>query len=84
MWTKEFWTATAERVIASVVGAILAVLTADGFDVITADWRGILIAAAVAGFISLAKGIVANAATKTGPSLTNAEVVTSAARSNGL
>lgn len=75
IWTGAFWQATAERVIATIVGALVAVLAADGFDVLNADWRGIVTTIGIAGAVSLLKAILANVATKTGPSLTNSEQV---------
>lgn len=75
IWSRGFWAATAERVLVTAVQALLAVLTADGFDLISADWRGILVAVGTAALLSLLKAIVANAATKNGPSLTDSEQV---------
>ena len=75
IWTPAFWRATAERIIATIVGALIAVLTADGFDVLSVDWPGILTTIGLAGLVSLLKAILANVATQTGPSLTNSEQV---------
>lgn len=77
MFTKPFWIATAERVIASIVGAVLAVLTADGFDILNADVRAVLATAGLAGLVSLLKALVAsNIGDNRGPSLANEKVGT--------
>ena len=76
LWTGKFWKALAERVIATLVFTLIGIATADGFDVMNADWPQILVAVGVAGGLSLLKGIVANLATGTGPGLGTAETVT--------
>lgn len=78
IYTAAFWRATFERVIATAVQALLALVIVDGFDVLNADWRGIGLAVATAALLSLIKNVAANAITKTGPSLTNDERVTGA------
>lgn len=79
IWTGAYWKAVVERILWTFVqalgGALLAVVTAEGFDWETADWRRALIGAAIAAGIATLKGLVANAVTKTGPSTTNAEQV---------
>jgi hypothetical protein len=75
IWTRAFWQATAERVIATVVGALVAVLTADGFDLLNTNWQGVLTTIGVAAAVSLLKAVLANVATQNGPSLTNSEQV---------
>jgi len=77
MLTKAFWTATAERVIASFAGAVIAILTADGFDVLSADWGGILTGGGIAALVSLLKALVASrVGDNPGPSLANETVTT--------
>lgn len=66
MWTRAFWKATAERVVASFAGGVLA-----GFG-IGASWPGALAAGGIAAAVSLLKALVASR-TGDGPSLTNAE-----------
>lgn len=76
MFSRAFWIATAERVIASIAGAVIAVLTADGFDLLNAHWPGILATAGVAGLVSLLKALVAaNIGDNPGPSLANERVI---------
>lgn len=75
IWKKQFWKATTERVISSVAGGALAVIGADQFGVLNADWVGIGSVALGAGVVSLLKAVAAQGATKTGPGLTNAETL---------
>ena len=72
MLTLAFWKATAERVIASVAGGALAVIGADQFGVVQADWQGIASVALGAGVVSLLKAL-AFGASDGNPSATNAE-----------
>lgn len=75
MLNRAFWTATLERIVATVAGAVLAVLTADGFDLLTADWRGVLSTAGLAGLVSLLKALIASrVGDNPGPSLANERV----------
>ena len=81
IWTGEFWKATGERVIITAVqGAVIAfgydVSQAIGpVDAFTFGWQRAAGFALGGAVLSLFKCILANAATKTGPSLTDAEVV---------
>ena len=75
IWTRDFWSATAERVLMTAAQVLIAVLTADGFDLIAANWRDIGVMVGTAALLSLLKSVAANAATRTGPSLTNSEQV---------
>lgn len=75
IWSKDTWKAIAERVVSTTVQALIAVLTADGFDLINANWKDIGIIVGTAALLSFLKSILANAATKTGPSFTNSEQV---------
>jgi hypothetical protein len=72
MFTLAFWKAAFERIVASIAGAALAVIGADAFGVLQADWQGIASVALGAGVVALLKALAAGA--KDGnPSLTNAE-----------
>lgn len=75
IWTRAFWKAATERVIASVAGGALAVLGADAFNVLDTDWQGIAAVAAGAGVVSLLKAVAAGAG-GSGPSVGNAERLT--------
>ena len=75
MWTKAFWKATAERVIASIAGGALSVMGFDSFGVVEADWVGISSVALGAGVVALLKALAVGY--KDGnPSAINAEIVT--------
>jgi hypothetical protein len=74
-WSKDFWLATLERVVRTAAGAMLALIIVDGFDLLTADWVGILSAITVASLISLLMAISSNGVTKSGPALTDSEQV---------
>jgi hypothetical protein len=75
IWTRGFAIALAERIIATFVFCLAGIITADGFDFEHMSWKKVLIAAAASAALSLAKGLVANAATKNGPSVTSSEQV---------
>ena len=72
MYTLAFWKAALERIIASIAGGALAVIGADTFGAIEADWQGIASVALGAGVVSLLKALAFGG--KDGnPSATNAE-----------
>ena len=75
IWTRGFWMATGERVIRTVAGALIALVTVAGFSPRTADWVDIFITAGLAAFVSLLFAILSNTATKSGPALTESEQV---------
>lgn len=75
IWTKDFWLALFERVVATFVQVLLAVIAVDGFDFVQADWREILATAGIAAGVAFLKGLLANLATRTGPGLTDSEQV---------
>lgn len=76
MFTLAFWRATLERVVASFVGAVLAALGGNVFDVTTLDVGQIAKLGAGAALVSLLKAILAATTTGGGPSFTNAETLT--------
>jgi len=81
LWTKSFWLALLERVVATFLMTFLAItgldaggaIGDDGLDQV--DWLNALAGAGIAAALSAVKGILANLATKDGPSLTHAEQV---------
>jgi len=75
VWNLNFWKATAERVIRTVVGALISLLIVDGFDLRDADWADIAATVGLAALISLLFAISSNVATKSGPALTDSEQV---------
>lgn len=74
MLTLAFWKATAERVVSSVAGGALAIIGADQFGVVHADWQGIASVALGAGVVSLLKALAVGSSDGN-PSATNAETV---------
>ena len=72
MYSLEFWKAALERIIASIAGGALAVISADVFGALEADWYGIASVALGAGVVALLKALAAGARDGN-PSLTNAE-----------
>jgi len=81
IWTKSFWVALAERVIATFIITFLTLTGLDAGGAIGGDgldqvnWLVALEGAAIAAALSLVKGVLANLATKDGPSLTHSEQV---------
>lgn len=77
MWTREFWKATAERMVRSATGAMLSVLVVgDGLlDALNADWGNTLSIGAGGAVVALLLALSGNAVTGTGPSFSNVEVV---------
>lgn len=74
IWTKDFWAATTERAVKTAAQAGLLYVGADQFNVLAFDWvsfAGFLGGGAV---LSVLSSLAGNAATKTGPSFTQAEV----------
>ena len=70
MWTAEFWKAAGERALSTFAQALLAVLSADGLDLITAPWSSALSTAGLAAVLSVLKSVAANKVYGAGPSLT--------------
>ena len=81
IWTKSFLLATLERVIATFIMTFIALTGLDaggavgGSGLDQVDWLNALAGAGIAAALSAAKCVIANAATKDGPSLTHAEQV---------
>ena len=78
IWTKSYALGLLERVIATFVMTFLSITGLDAFvagetGIDGIDWSAALIASAVAAGLSVLKGLVANAVTKDGPSLSHAE-----------
>lgn len=75
IWTKDFWKATAERVVSTAAQAGLLAIGADQFDVLQLDWSSFAGFVGGGAVLSLLKSLAANAITQTGPGLTDAEQV---------
>lgn len=72
MWSLLFWKDVAERVIATAAQVLIALFTADGFDLLQADWAAMGVAVAVAAALVVLKSVAANAAV--GPSISPASL----------
>jgi hypothetical protein len=75
IWTKAFWLATGERVLATFLASVLGFLTFDGFAITDADWSNILSVSGTVAGITLIKCLLANLSTRNGPGFTDAEQV---------
>jgi hypothetical protein len=74
VWTAEFWKAAGERSASTFAQALIAVLGADGLDIVTAPWESALKTAALAAVLSVAKSVAANKLYGSGPSLTTERI----------
>jgi r1t holin len=74
MWSTAFWKAAAERAIKTAAQALIAVMTADGFDLLDADWKARLLSAGLATLLSLLSSVVSAGAGNPGPSLSTEHV----------
>jgi hypothetical protein len=69
VWTPEFSKAVAERAVSTFAQALVAVLSADGLDIVTAPWWSALSTAGLAAVLSVLKSVAANQIGDPGPSL---------------
>ena len=79
IWTKSYLLSLLERVIATLLQIAIGFLTAfvgNGSTFEGWDWKNTLTAIIVGTVLSLLKGILANLATKDGPSVLHTEKVT--------
>lgn len=74
MWTLAFWKAASERAVKTFAQALVAVMTADGFGLLDADWPARLSAAGLAALLSLLTSIGSAGAGNPGPSLSTEAV----------
>lgn len=75
MWSSAFWRAAFERAVKTFCQALLAVMTADGFGLLDADWPARLSAAGMAAVLSLLSSIGSAGAGNPGPSLSSETTV---------
>jgi hypothetical protein len=69
-WSKTYWADLAERVAATFVGALIAMLTADGTGVVSGNPRQWWLIVGLPTVLSLLKGLAANLAhPDSGPSV---------------
>lgn len=59
MYNAFFWKDVSERVLATVAQVLIAMLTADGFNLLTADFTAMGVAALTAAILVVLKAIVA-------------------------
>lgn len=59
IWNAAFWKGTFERVLASIIGAALALLTGDTTGIINVGWLDVLNVSLLAGLVSLLKAVLA-------------------------
>lgn len=59
MWNSFFWKDVFERVVSTVAQVLIALLTADGFDLLNADFTAMLVACLVAGALVVLKALAA-------------------------
>lgn len=69
MWTLAFWKATAERAVKTFAQSLLAVMAADGFGLLNADWVARLSAAGMAAVLSVLSSLASSGVNGPGPSL---------------
>lgn len=74
MWTAAFWKAAGERAIKTFAQALFAVMSADGFGLLDADWPARLGAAAMAAALSVLASVASSGVGGPGPSLGPEEV----------
>jgi len=71
MWSSAFWKAAFERAVKTFAQALVAVMTADGFGLLDADWTARLSAAGMAAVLSLLASVGSAGVGGPGPSLAN-------------
>lgn len=70
MFTAQFWKAAFERAVMAAAAALIAVLTANGTDLISdVDWLSAVQVAGLAALVSLLKSMLVAASTDGTPSL---------------
>lgn len=76
LWTLAFWRAAAERSIKTLAQTAAALIVADGTGLLDTDWLTVTSVAGMAAVVSLLTSVGSDALTGSGPSLTDAEVIT--------
>jgi hypothetical protein len=70
MWTRTFWTKTAERAVKTIAQAALSTITVSATGILDADWLAVGSVAALAGVVSVLTSIVSSGvADSSSPSL---------------
>lgn len=65
MYNSLFWKDVFERMIATVAQVLLALFTADGFDLLSVDFTAVVVAAVTAAVLVLLKAVVAASVNRT-------------------
>lgn len=63
IYEKLFWKDTLERVIATVAQVLIAVLSADGLNLVSLDWAGVATTVGIAAALVVLKAILASVLT---------------------
>lgn len=72
MWTKAYWKALAERVLGVAAATFGGLLSADTFNLLTANWGDVFSATGLAALTTLVLALAATlATTSNGPSFTS-------------
>ena len=75
LWSGTFWKAAIERSVKTAAQTLAALLVTDGTGLLDSAWVPRLSVAGMAALVSLLTSIGSDAATGTGPSLVDAEVL---------
>lgn len=59
MWTSLFWKDVVERVIATVAQVLIGVFTAEGFNLLSADFTAVAVVTATAAILVVLKAVAA-------------------------
>lgn len=65
MWNSLFWKDVLERVVATVAQVVLGIITADGFNLVSFDWKASATVIAVAAAGVILKALIAANISKT-------------------
>ena len=62
IWRSLFWKDTLERVVATIAQVLIAILSADGLDLVNYDFQAGLVTVGIAAALVVLKAVVANTA----------------------
>lgn len=82
MFTKDFWVSSAERALKTFAQVLSAILLADGFNLLSADWTGVLATVGTAVLLSFLTSIgSAKVSPEPSPALFGKEHIPAASKS---